>query len=79
MADIHWEMTYDTWERYSDILPRLQDAQARGDAVRANNLIDELRSLPDYPMRAHPTEDVIVPIPKRRARGFVRPRRVAAA
>jgi hypothetical protein len=65
VADIPFEMDYDTWEIYYSLVTNAALALSRGDAVRLQALTDQLRALPGYPMHAHPTEDKIVPVPKR--------------
>lgn len=67
MADIPFEMEFETWETYCDLLQDAQAAEASGDAIRLQELISQLKSLPNYPHHAHPTEDRIVPVPKQRA------------
>lgn len=76
MAKIHWEMTYETWETYTRLRAEAYEAQERGDAIQLAQAVDQLRSLPGYPMNIHPTEDIVVPAPPRSSLTIVPKRRL---
>ena len=57
MAHYHWKMSRQTRDRFAELLDQQKLARSRGQDP--SPILGEIRSLPGFPLQAHPDDDII--------------------